>query len=329
VKKILITGVAGFIGYHLTERLWQTGYEIVGIDNLNDYYDVNLKKDRLKQLDLHSLSGRFKFYKMDITHPSDIRRLFGDHSFDAVIHLAAQAGVRYSLENPQSYINSNITGFLNILEGCRNAPQTLLLYASSSSVYGGNQELPFSESQKIDQPYSLYGVSKKTNELMAHAYTHLFNLNTVGLRFFTVYGPWGRPDMALFLFTKNIMSGDEIEVFNWGKHSRSFTYVDDITEGISRLLKKYLESVKTDPGQYRIYNIGGDHSVGLMEYIHEIEDYVEKKALIKFLPMQPGDVEKTEADTSLLEAETGFIPRTQIHEGIRYFIDWYREYYHV
>ncbi len=330
MKKILVTGVAGFIGYHLTHRLCENGYEVVGIDNLNDYYDVNLKENRLKQLEPLTVAGKFTFIKMDIVHPASVQDLFRSHKFDAVVHLAAQAGVRYSLENPQSYIDSNITGFLNILEGCRFNQVSHLLYASSSSVYGGNRELPFSEFQMVDQPYSLYGVSKKANELMAHSYSHLFNINTTGLRFFTVYGPWGRPDMALFKFTRGIINGEELEVYNYGNHTRSFTYVDDIIEGIYRLLNKYLSDPHTkDTGKYRIFNIGGDHSVKLLDYIHEIEEYVGKKAKLKLLPLQLGDVEKTEADTKLLEMETEFIPHTQISEGIRYFIDWYKEYYHV
>ncbi|MFQ6610318.1 MAG: SDR family NAD(P)-dependent oxidoreductase [Fidelibacterota bacterium] len=330
MKRVLITGTAGFIGYHLAHRLCSENYKVIGIDNLNNYYDVKLKQDRTAQLTSKFSDNEFTFIKLDICDASGMNALFSEYEFDMIIHLAAQAGVRYSLENPQSYIDSNITGFLNILEACRHNPVKSLFYASSSSVYGGNRELPFSEDQKVDQPYSLYGVTKKSNELMAHAYSHLFNINTIGLRFFTVYGPWGRPDMALFKFTQNIANGEEIEVYNYGKHSRSFTYIEDIIEGIYRLIQKsYDKKVLPETKNYQIYNIGGDQSVGLMDYVHEIENHLQKKAKIKFLPMQPGDVEKTEASTALLETETGFIPRTRIHEGIKKFIDWYLSYYHA
>jgi len=337
--KILITGIAGFIGYHLAKRLAEQGETIVGIDNINDYYDVNLKYARLKDLGLnindeikkidcsavfHSIKySKISFYKMDLTNGSELKNLFKKEQFDIVINLAAQAGVRYSLTNPDTYISSNIQGFLNILEAVRANPVKHLVYASSSSVYGLNNKQPFSENDVTDNPASLYAVTKKENELMAHSYAHLYSIPSTGLRFFTVYGPWGRPDMALFLFTKAILSNQPIDVFNNGEMQRDFTYVDDIVEGIIRVMHKVPDNNSV---QSKIYNIGNGSPVRLLDFIHAIEDELGIKAKMNMLPMQPGDVPATWADTSALKTDTGYQPSTKIQEGIKKFIFWYKEY---
>ena len=319
---ILVTGAAGFIGFHLTKRLCDEGYYVIGVDNLNDYYDVQLKKDRLAQLDVFIESGLFSFQKIDIADLSDLEAIFNETKIDIVINLAAQAGVRYSLENPHEYIRSNVQGFMNILECCRHNNVSKLIYASSSSVYGGNAKLPFSESDRVDNPVSMYAASKRSNELMAHTYSHLFGLNTIGLRFFTVYGPWGRPDMALNIFTKNIIEGKPLQIFNNGKHSRSFTYIDDIVESISKLL-----NVDSFENKYSIFNIGGENAIDLMNYVSVIECALSLKGTYDFLPMQLGDVEKTEADLQNLRKVIDFAPKTNIKTGIKKFVDWYRKYY--
>lgn len=322
---ILITGAAGFIGFHLSRKLCKRGSSIIGIDNLNDYYDVELKKSRLSILESKE---NFSFVKMDIIDRPKLVELFRDNNIQSIVHLAAQAGVRYSIENPQAYIDTNVTGFLNILEICREFKLPYLVYASSSSVYGANRKLPFSELDVTDSPLSLYGATKKTNELMAYTYSHLFGFSTIGLRFFTVYGPWGRPDMALFKFTKAIINQIPMEVYNHGKHSRSFTYIDDIIESICCLMKK-MDKMHKEFGKNTIFNIGGSQSVELMDYIHSIEEYIGKKAIIEYLPIQPGDVEKTEADTQALESFIDYSPQFTIEYGIPKFIDWYREYYQI
>lgn len=319
---VLVTGVAGFIGFHLAKKLCEEGFYVIGVDNLNDYYDVQLKKDRLTQLDKFVKSGFFLFQKLDIANLTRLESIFDKTVIDFVINLAAQAGVRYSLENPHVYIKSNIQGFMNILECCRHNNVNKLIYASSSSVYGGNVKLPFSENDRVDNPVSIYGASKKSNELMAHSYSHLFGLNTIGLRFFTVYGPWGRPDMALDIFAKNIIEGQSLQIFNNGKHSRSFTYIDDIIESILKLLE-----CNRNIKKYSIFNIGGENSIGLMEYVHEIEKALNKKGKYEFLPMQLGDVEKTEVDTLLLKDVIDYSPKTTIEFGIKKFINWYKSYY--
>ncbi len=332
--RILITGTAGFIGYSLATRLLARGDEVLGIDNLNDYYDVTLKQNRLQQL---MAQPRFRFEKLDIVDRESIAELFRRESFDAVMHLAAQAGVRYSLDHPHAYVDANITGFLNILEGARHAKIGHLVFASSSSVYGSNTRLPFSESDNVDHPVSLYAATKKANELMAHSYAHLFRVPCTGLRFFTVYGPWGRPDMALFKFTKAILAGDPIQVFNHGRMVRDFTYIDDIVEGVVRVIDRPAapdpswSSANPHPAgsdaPYRLYNIGNNQPVELMRYIQALESCLGKKALMEMLPMQAGDVPATQADVSRLEADTGFKPRITVEEGIRHFVDWYRKYY--
>ena len=320
--KILVTGAAGFIGFHLTKRLCDEGYYVIGVDNLNDYYDVQLKKDRLAELDVFIESGLFSFQKIDIADLSDLEAIFNETKIDIVINMAAQAGVRYSLENPHEYIRSNVQGFMNILECCRYNNVSKLIYASSSSVYGGNAKLPFSESDRVDNPVSMYAASKRSNELMAHTYSHLFGLNTIGLRFFTVYGPWGRPDMALNIFTKNIIEGKPLQIFNNGKHSRSFTYIDDIVESISKLL-----NVDSFENKYSIFNIGGENAIDLMNYVSMIESALSLKGTYDFLPMQLGDVEKTEADLQNLRKVIDFSPKTNIKTGIKKFVDWFRKYY--
>jgi UDP-glucuronate 4-epimerase len=319
---ILVTGAAGFIGFHLTKRLCDEGHYVVGVDNLNDYYDVQLKKNRLAQLDVFVDRGLFLFKKIDIADLSGLEEIFDETKLDIVINLAAQAGVRYSLENPHEYIRSNVQGFMNILECCRHNSISKLIYASSSSVYGGNTKLPFSESDRVDNPVSIYAASKKSNELMAHTYSHLFGLNTIGLRFFTVYGPWGRPDMALNIFTKNIIESKPLQVFNNGKHSRSFTYIDDIVESISKLL-----NVDSFDNKYSIFNIGGENAIDLMDYISVIEDTLSLKGTYKFLPMQLGDVEKTESDSNSLSKIIDFYPKTDIKFGVKFFVEWYKSYY--
>ena len=327
-KKILITGAAGFIGYHVSQKLAASDAIIVGIDNLNDYYDVTLKKDRLARL---SAYDNFTFIKMDLQDKLELDQLFEKERFDYVINLAAQAGVRYSIENPYAYIESNIVGFLNVLEACRHYPVKHLLYASSSSVYGGSKTVPFSVEQMVDHPVSLYAATKKSNELMAHTYSHLYNLPTTGLRFFTVYGPWGRPDMAYFSFTKAIQKGEAIKVFNNGEMERDFTYIDDIVEGISQLIG-YIPNGKdtTDTSSaapYSIYNIGNNAPVSLESFIGFIEDKLEKKAEKIYMDMQPGDVPRTFADVSKLQEDIGFSPDTSLEVGIGKFVEWYKSYY--
>jgi len=334
--KILITGVAGFIGHTLAIRLLERGDEVVGVDNLNHYYDVTLKEKRLVRLAAYP---RFRFIKLDIADKDSTQALFAAEKFDKVMNLAAQAGVRYSIENPQAYIEANIVGFTNILEGSRHNGVKHLVYASSSSVYGANTKLPFSESDPVDHPISLYAASKKANELMAHCYADLFKLPCTGLRFFTVYGPWGRPDMALFKFTRAILAGEPIQVFNHGNMVRDFTYVDDIIEGVVRVIDNIAapdpawRSDTPDPATsyapYRIYNIGNNNPVKLMRYINALEDCLGKKAIMEMLPMQPGDVPATQADVSRLERDTGFKPATPVEEGIAKFVKWYRDYYQV
>ncbi|MDB9317347.1 NAD-dependent epimerase [Nodularia spumigena] len=334
--KILVTGAAGFIGFHLSRRLLNRGEEVVGLDNLNNYYDVSLKQARLAQLQSQQL---FTFAQLDLADQEGINNLFTTHQFDVVVNLAAQAGVRYSLQNPHAYINSNILGFTNILEGCRHSQVKHLVFASSSSVYGANTKTPFSIHDNVDHPISLYAASKKANELMAHTYSHLYGLPTTGLRFFTVYGPWGRPDMALFLFTKAILSGQPIDVFNYGKMKRDFTYIDDIIEGVVRVSDNipqgnpHWSGDKPDPGTskapYKIYNIGNNNPVELLHFIQVIEDCLGMKAQKNMLPLQPGDVTMTYADVDDLIADVGFKPATPIEVGIRRFIDWYRNYYQV
>jgi UDP-glucuronate 4-epimerase len=334
--KILVTGAAGFIGSTTTLRLLARGDEVVGLDNLNDYYDVKLKQDRLARLTPHE---RFRFVKLDVADKAGMEQIFADERFDRVIHLAAQAGVRYSLKNPAAYVDSNVVGFMNILEGCRHSGVQHLVYASSSSVYGGNTKMPFSEHDSVDHPVSMYAATKKANELMAHTYSHLFGLPTTGLRFFTVYGPWGRPDMALFLFTKAILEGRPIDVFNHGRMQRDFTYVDDIVEGVIRVMDRV---ATPDPGYrpetadpatssapYRVFNIGNHNPVPLLDFIGCIEDALGRKAEKNLLPLQDGDVPATYADVNALTAWTGFAPATDIRTGIGRFVEWYRGYYGV
>jgi UDP-glucuronate 4-epimerase len=334
--KILLTGAAGFIGMTTTLRLLARGDEVVGLDNLNDYYSVELKKDRLARLTSHP---GFRFVQLDVADRPGMEKLFAAERFDRVIHLAAQAGVRYSLVNPHAYIDSNIVGFMNVLEGCRHSQVKHLVYASSSSVYGGNTRMPFSEHDSVDHPVSMYAATKKANELMAHTYSHLFGLPTTGLRFFTVYGPWGRPDMALFLFTKAILEGKPIDVFNHGNMQRDFTFVDDIVEGVIRVLDRVAEpnagyrAELPDPGTsnvpFRVFNIGNHNPVQLLDYIACIEDAVGRKATKNLLPLQDGDVPATYADVDALRDWVGFTPATEIRTGVQRFVDWYRSYYKV
>lgn len=337
--KVLVTGSAGFIGFHTVISLLNRGDEVIGIDNLNDYYDVNLKKARLKHIETHAnnLKSNFKFYKLDLSNQLEINKLFSKYCFNSVINLAAQAGVRYSTENPHAYINSNIVGFLNILESCRHHNIEHLVYASSSSVYGANGKLPFSVSDSVDHPMSLYAASKKSNELMAHSYSNLYGLPTTGLRFFTVYGPWGRPDMALFLFTKSILSGEKIDVYNEGNHIRDFTYIDDIVEGIIACLDSVpAASQDWDPmnpnpafsfAPWKVYNIGNSKPTSLREYIEVLEKELGKTADKNYLPLQPGDVPSTAADVSSLIKDTGYSPSTSINFGIKQFVSWYLNFY--
>lgn len=332
--KILVTGAAGFIGYHLSHLLLAEGYEVVGIDNFTTYYDVNLKRDRLAQLTSHPL---FLFSETDIAKRGQLDTVFEAHRFKYVVNLAAQAGVRYSLECPEAYIDSNLVGFGNILEACRHHRPEHLVYASSSSVYGMNTTMPFSIHHSVDHPISLYAATKKANELMAHTYSYLYRLPTTGLRFFTVYGPWGRPDMAIFLFTKAILKGTPIDVFNYGEMNRDFTYIDDIVEGVSRVLTRPAQPNAAwsgghpDPGSssapYRLYNIGNHQPVSLMRFIEAIEEALGKKAIKNMMPLQPGDVLGTEADATDLKTEFGFLPTTKIEDGVSRFVDWYRMYY--
>ena len=321
---MLITGVAGFIGYHLAKRLLEEGYDLIGLDNLNNYYDPQLKKDRLAQLINYP---NFEFIKIDFTDQEKTRSFFMKQSFEQVIHLGAQAGVGYSLENPQAYIDTNLTGFLNILEGCRHNNISRVIYASSSSVYGNNSKSPFSENDQVRQPISLYGVSKLANEAMAHTYAHLYGMQMIGLRFFTVYGPWGRPDMALFLFTKYILNRKPIQVFNQGKHTRSFTYIGDIIESIFQLIIIEKDTIKFQKNE--IFNIGGSEPVKLMRFIKIIENTLGLEANIEYLPLQPGDVKKTNSDNQKLESIIDYSPQIDIKTGIKHFIEWYKEYYNI
>jgi UDP-glucuronate 4-epimerase len=347
--KILITGTAGFIGFHTAISLLEKGFEVVGLDNVNDYYDISLKQGRLIESGINgeiceygkiirsSKYPAYRFIKSDLEDSETIIRLFRTEKFTHVIHLAAQAGVRYSLTNPHAYIKSNIDGFLNILESCRHYPVEHLIFASSSSVYGLNEQMPFSVKDNVDHPVSLYAASKKSNELMAHAYSYLFNIPVTGLRFFTVYGPWGRPDMALFIFTSSILSDKPVDVFNNGEMERDFTYVDDIVDGISLVLESPPDSeskwdgINPDPSvsiaRYRIYNIGNGHPVGLNSFIEAIEEATGKKAIINMLPLQPGDVPKTWADTEDLFRKFNYKPTTNIRDGVKKFVDWYISYY--
>jgi UDP-glucuronate 4-epimerase len=334
--KVLVTGAAGFIGMHTTLRLLERGDEVVGIDNLNDYYEVALKEARLARLTDHQ---GFRFEKLDVADRVGMQTLFARERPQRVIHLAAQAGVRYSLVNPHAYVDSNLVGFVNVLEGCRHNKVGHLVYASSSSVYGGNTKMPFSEHDNIDHPVSLYAATKKANELMAHTYSHLYALPTTGLRFFTVYGPWGRPDMALFLFTRAILEDRPIDVFNHGNMVRDFTYIDDVAEGVIRVLDKLAEpspgfnSSEPDPAvsnvPYRVFNIGNNQPIKLMAYIEALENALGKKAQKNFLPLQPGDVVATCADTAELDAWVGFKPNTSVKTGIARFVEWYRDFYKV
>ncbi|MCT4542403.1 MAG: NAD-dependent epimerase [Vallitalea sp.] len=333
-RQILVTGCAGFIGFHLAKRLLDEGLNIIGIDNINNYYDVKLKNSRLSILKRYP---NFKFYKKSLENSSGINNIFKSNRIKYVINLAAQAGVRYSLINPKAYIDSNIVGFLSILEACKNYEIEHLVYASSSSVYGGNKQIPFSTSHKVDNPVSLYAATKKANELMAYTYSYLYNIPTTGLRFFTVYGPWGRPDMALFLFTDNIIKDKPIKVFNYGNMLRDFTYIDDIIEGIVRLITTIPKAVKQDEDKeygdsltpYKIYNIGNNNPVNLEDFISILENKLNKKAIKEYLPMQPGDVSKTYADVSELENDINYKPCTNVEEGIERFVAWYKEYYHI
>ena len=351
MKKVLVTGTAGFIGFHLARKLVDQGYHVTGVDIINDYYDVDLKYDRLelsgiprnsiayKQVLTSSLYDNYQFIQLKLEDRESLFELFADRQFDVVVNLAAQAGVRYSLTHPQAYVDSNITGFLNILEACRHHPVENLIYASSSSVYGLNKNMPFSVSSNVDHPVSLYAASKKSNELMAHTYSHLFGVPTIGLRFFTVYGPWGRPDMALFLFTKAILAGEPIQVFNHGNMERDFTYVDDIVGGIERMVRKgqvkgeEWQPESPDPSfssaPYKIHNIGNSSPVKLTDFIEAIEKALGKKAEWQMMPIQPGDVERTWADIDSLKRDYAYNPGTPVVTGIQKFIDWYRAYYKV
>lgn len=331
---ILVTGAAGFIGFYVSQRLLDRGETVLGLDNLNPYYDVQLKRDRLAQLQTHA---NFQFYLLDLADREAIAALFATHTPDRVVHLAAQAGVRYSLENPYAYVDSNLVGFVNILEGCRHHQVAHLVYASSSSVYGANRVIPFAVQHNVDHPVSLYAATKKANELMAHTYSHLYQLPTTGLRFFTVYGPWGRPDMAYFKFTQAILAGRPIEVFNYGKMRRDFTYIDDIVEGVIRVLDQVpvadptYQDDQADPSRshapYRIYNIGNHQPVALLDFIAELEIALGQSAEKNLLPMQPGDVVETYADITALKDAVGFEPKTPIAVGLARFVEWYRSYY--
>lgn len=329
--KVLVTGAAGFIGFHLVKALLSKECFIIGIDNLNNYYDVQLKKDRLKILDQSLSEDNFRFIELDLADREAMARLFVEHDFDIVINLGAQAGVRYSIENPHAYMDSNMIGFLNVLEGCRHTKVKHLLYASSSSVYGMNIKQPFSTEDRVDYPISLYAATKKSNELMAHTYSHLYNIPTTGLRFFTVYGPYGRPDMAYFSFTKKILAGEQIDVYNNGEMQRDFTYIDDIIEGITRIIDKVPlpqnSPATTAIAPYQIYNIGNNQPVTLRRFITAIESACGEKAKENLLPMQPGDVPITYADIDELMKDIDFKPETSIEDGIENFVTWYKEYY--
>lgn len=335
-QKVLITGGAGFIGFHLSNLLLDKGYQVIGIDNLNDYYDIRIKEGRLAIL---QAKENYTFYKMDIKDKEDVDNLFKEHRPDYVVNLAAQAGVRYSLINPYAYVDSNLIGFVNILEACRHYPVKHLLYASSSSVYGGNKVAPFSTEHQVDHPVSLYAATKKSNELMAHTYSHLYKIPTTGLRFFTVYGTWGRPDMAYFSFTQDILSGKAINVFNYGKMKRDFTYVDDIVEGIYRLLDTIPQvnpewdettgKLSESFAPYKVYNIGNNEPMELEKFITVLEDKLGHKANKNYMDMQPGDVEMTYADTTDLEKAIGFKPSTSVEEGLGKFVEWYKNFYNI
>jgi UDP-glucuronate 4-epimerase len=334
--KVLVTGSAGFIGFHVCRYLLARGDEVVGVDNLNDYYDVSLKQARLDQLLGHE---RFVFHKLDIADREGMKRLFETAGVKRVVHLAAQAGVRYSLENPHAYVDSNLVGFVNVLEGCRQQQIEHLVYASSSSVYGANETIPFAESDNVDHPVSLYAATKKANELMAHTYSHLYALPTTGLRFFTVYGPWGRPDMSPILFTKAILAGEPLKIFNYGKHRRDFTYIDDIVEGVVRVLDHVAGGNPQWSGQapdpasshapWKLYNIGNSQPVELLTYVELIEQALGRTTTKELLPLQPGDVEHTYADVSALKADIGYQPSVSVQDGIQRFVKWYRDYYAV
>ncbi len=337
--KIFVTGASGFIGFHLCKKLLMNDQKVIGIDNFNSYYDINLKEARLKKLIEISDSDNFKIFRNDIKNKNILKNIFQEFRPEIVVNLAAQAGVRNSIENPSEYIETNLLGFSNILECCRNYDTKHLIYASSSSVYGGNTNMPFSEKQSVDHPVSLYAATKKSNELMAHSYSHLYNIPATGLRFFTVYGPWGRPDMALFLFTKSILEGKTIKVFNNGEMLRDFTYVDDIVESINRIIYKppfpddSFDTENPNPASswapHRIYNIGNSNPTPLMEYINEIENCIGVKAKKEFLPLQLGDVPATSSDCSELESLIGFKPKTSINQGVKKFISWYRNFYGI
>ncbi|HRI43061.1 MAG TPA: NAD-dependent epimerase [Fimbriimonadaceae bacterium] len=319
-ESVLVTGAAGFIGFHLARRLLEQGQSVVGMDNMNAYYDPGLKEARLAVL---SDQPRFAFQRLDLIDEAGVDRLFSDHRPSVVVHLAAQAGVRYSLENPRAYVDSNVVGFLNILEACRAKPVRHLVYASSSSVYGANSKLPFSVGDDVDRPVSLYAATKKADELMAYTYSHLYGIPTTGLRFFTVYGPWGRPDMAAFKFTEAILSDQPIDVYNFGEMKRDFTYIDDIVEGVVRVMDR----PPTVSPPYRLYNIGNHEPVGLLDFIAELERALGRKAKLNLRPMQPGDVLETYAATDDLRRDTGFAPSTPLSEGLVRFVDWYRGYF--
>ncbi len=333
-KAYLVTGAAGFIGFHIALKLLEAGLNVIGLDNINDYYDVGLKKSRLAVLDRHA---GFEFFRLNLKDHQQIEAFFKEHSFDTVVHMAAQAGVRYSLVNPRAYVESNIDGFLNLLEGCRLSGVKHLVFASSSSVYGANKKVPFRVHDNVDHPVSFYAATKKANELMAHTYAHLYGIPSTGLRFFTVYGPWGRPDMALFLFTRAILAGEPIKVFNNGLMSRDFTYIDDAVEAVLRLIDKppapdpQWDGLNPDPSAsfapYRIYNIGNNKPVQLLEFISVVEDCLQMKARKEFLPMQPGDVPATCADIQEAARDFGFSPNTPLRVGISCFVAWYRQYY--
>lgn len=335
-RPILVTGAAGFIGFHLSELLLSQGHKVIGIDNLNDYYETTLKEARLSALEQRD---GFVFSRVDLKEKTALDDVFETHQPDYVVSLAAQAGVRYSISNPYAYVDSNVVGFMNILEACRSYPVKHLLYASSSSVYGGNKVAPFSTNHNVDHPVSLYAATKKSNELMAHTYSHLYGIPTTGLRFFTVYGPWGRPDMAYFSFTRDILEGNPIKVFNHGRMERDFTYIDDIVSGIYKLIDKppvanpdwdeSKDDLSTSFAPYKIYNIGNNQPVQLMKFINILEKKIGKEANKVYMDMQPGDVLRTYADVSDLEKDIDFKPNTSIEEGLGKFVDWYREYYHV
>jgi len=333
--RILVTGAAGFIGSHLSRRLIERGDEVLGYDDLNDYYDPKLKRDRLEQVVPHE---RFQFVEAKLEDRDAMNRAFAMFRPERVVNLAAQAGVRYSLQNPHAYVDSNLVGFVNVLEACRHNGIGHFVYASSSSVYGANRDLPFAVEHDVDHPVSLYAATKKANELMAHTYSHLYGLPTTGLRFFTVYGPWGRPDMALFLFTRRILAGEPIDVFNHGRHSRDFTYIDDIVEGVIRTLDTIpiasknaalLASPATSTAPYRVYNIGSHRPVELLQYIEVLEECLGRRAERRLLPMQPGDVPDTYADVEALQRDTGYAPSTPVEIGVARFVEWYRDYYRV